>query len=119
MEVILNSQEGTSCLDMIKEAIEQLGEPLDGTPPMMYPEAISNLCAKRNRKINQLIDGIDGLEAVISRGGHIEFPNSNSPTSHNLDGVGIVNCFNKLLSEGQTLKDAIKALNHSVIDNQK
>lgn len=40
-----------SCLDLIKETIEQLGEPMTNTPPMSYNDAIANLCSKRNREI--------------------------------------------------------------------
>jgi len=39
------------CLDLIKETIEQLGEPMDATPPMSYNDAIANLCAKKNREL--------------------------------------------------------------------
>lgn len=39
------------CLDLIKETIEQLGEPMGNTPPMCYNDAIANLCSKRNREI--------------------------------------------------------------------
>jgi len=51
------------CLRMVKETIEQLGEDCSNTPPMMYPEAIANLCSKRNRRIAILERALD--EALV------------------------------------------------------
>jgi hypothetical protein len=50
-----------SIFAMIREAIEQLGEPCATTPPMFFPEAIANLCASRNRKIHSLDNQLKSL----------------------------------------------------------
>ena len=52
-----------SCLDLIKETIEQFGESTEGTPPMCYSDAIASLCSKRNREILVLRKTLEKIES--------------------------------------------------------
>lgn len=52
------------CLDMVREALENLGLDMNGTPPMMYDDAIRQVASILGRKAG-LLTGL-GIAGVVA-----------------------------------------------------